>query len=154
MRDHDNHNHNNFNINTIPTQPQLPPPPLSPSPTTHHVRSLRTRTVRLLPPLHQNQTHPPKTNPSTSQNNDSLTSLSQKVSALRSVTIDIYDNARDQHVIDSTSETFSSMTSSLTGSSRRLVTMAQSGNKVAVIKLAGILIGVAVLGYWILRWIF
>lgn len=152
MRDHDNHNHNNININTIPTQPQLPPPPLSPSPTTHHVRSLRTRTVRLPPPPHQ--THPPKTNPSTSQNNDSLTSLSQKVSALRSVTIDIYDNARDQHVIDSTSETFSSMTSSLTGSSRRLVTMAQSGNKVAVIKLAGILIGVAVLGYWILRWIF
>lgn len=152
MRDHDNHNHNNININTIPTQPQLPPPPLSSFPTAHHVRSLRTRTVRLLPPPHQ--THPPKTNPSPSQNNDSLTSLSQKVSALRSVTIDIYDNARDQHVIDSTSETFSSMTSSLTGSSRRLVTMAQSGNKVAVIKLAGILIGVAVLGYWILRWIF
>lgn len=151
MRDHDNHNHNNININTIPTQPQLPPQ-LSPSPTTHHVRSLRTRTVRLTPSSPPNPT--PQTNPSTSQNNDSLTSLSQKVSALRSVTIDIYDNARDQHVIDSTSETFSSMTSSLTGSSRRLVTMAQSGNKVAVVKLAGILIGVAVLGYWILRWIF
>lgn len=106
-------------------------------------------------PLLPTKPTPPKlTHPSTSQNNDSLTSLSQKVSALRSVTIDIYDNARDQHVIDSTSETFSSMTSSLTGSSRRLVTMAQSGNKVAVIKLAGILIGVAVLGYWILRWIF
>lgn len=152
MRDHDNHNHNNININTIPTQPQLPPQ-LSPFPTAHHVRSLRTRTVRLPPPP-PSPTPPKLTHPSTSQNNDSLTSLSQKVSALRSVTIDIYDNARDQHVIDSTSETFSSMTSSLTGSSRRLVTMAQSGNKVAVIKLAGILIGVAVLGYWILRWIF
>ncbi|KAM3419016.1 hypothetical protein BST61_g4971 [Cercospora zeina] len=79
------------------------------------------------------------------QNNDSLNSLSAKVSALRSVTIDIYDNARDQHVIDSTSETFSTMAGSLQGSSRRLITMAQSGNKVAVLKLAGIIIAAVVL---------
>ncbi|KAF2211493.1 hypothetical protein CERZMDRAFT_59866 [Cercospora zeae-maydis SCOH1-5] len=88
------------------------------------------------------------------QNNDSLNSLSAKVSALRSVTIDIYDNARDQHVIDSTSETFSTMAGSLQGSSRRLITMAQSGNKVAVLKLAGIIIAAVVLLYWMYHLIF
>ncbi|CAF9937337.1 hypothetical protein IMSHALPRED_011107 [Imshaugia aleurites] len=34
------------------------------------------------------------------QNNTRLSELSSKVSALRGVTVDIYDNARDQHVID------------------------------------------------------
>jgi hypothetical protein len=37
-----------------------------------------------------------------SQNNNRLDDLASKVSALRGVTIDIYDNARDQGVIDST----------------------------------------------------
>jgi hypothetical protein len=36
------------------------------------------------------------------QNNSRLDELSAKVTALRGVTIDIYDNARDQGVIDST----------------------------------------------------
>ena len=36
------------------------------------------------------------------QNNSRLDELSAKVSALRGVTIDIYDNAREQGVIDST----------------------------------------------------
>ncbi|EGP88043.1 unnamed protein product [Zymoseptoria tritici ST99CH_1E4] len=88
------------------------------------------------------------------QNNDSLSALSSKVTALRNVTIDIYDNARDQHVIDSTSDTFSNMTTSLKGSARRLGTMAGQGNKVAVLKLAGILVGVCLVVYWLLRWIF
>lgn len=39
------------------------------------------------------------------QNNSRLDELSAKVSALRGVTIDIYDNARDQGVIDSTVRT-------------------------------------------------
>lgn len=36
------------------------------------------------------------------QNDSRLEDLASKVSALRGVTIDIYDSARDQHVIDST----------------------------------------------------
>jgi len=36
------------------------------------------------------------------QNDSRLSDLASKVSALRGVTIDIYDSARDQHVIDST----------------------------------------------------
>lgn len=38
----------------------------------------------------------------TRQNNALLNSLSSKVSALRSVTIDIHDNARDQDTLDHT----------------------------------------------------
>jgi hypothetical protein len=55
--------------------------------------SLSTRKT----PYHvEHQTNPP------SQNNNRLDDLASKVSALRGVTIDIYDNARDQGVIDST----------------------------------------------------
>lgn len=70
------------------------------------------------------------------------------------MTVDIYDNARDQGVIDSTSDTFSNMTTSLKGSAKRLGTMASQGNRVAILKLAGIIIGVFVLLYWIFTWIF
>jgi hypothetical protein len=42
------------------------------------------------------------------QNNSRLDELASKVSALRGVTIDIYDNARDTSVIDSTVRTFTS----------------------------------------------
>jgi len=68
------------------------------------------------------------------------------------VTVDIYDNARDQGVIDSISETFSTMGTSLKGSARRLGVMASQGNKVAVLKLAGMVVGVVVVGYWVLSW--
>ncbi|KAF4637209.1 hypothetical protein G7Y89_g872 [Cudoniella acicularis] len=38
------------------------------------------------------------------QNNSRLSELSAKVTALRGVTVDIYDNARSQDVIDNTVE--------------------------------------------------
>ncbi|OQN98383.1 hypothetical protein B0A48_15651 [Cryoendolithus antarcticus] len=87
------------------------------------------------------------------QNNDSLSALSSKVSALRSVTNDIYANARDQGVIDSTSETFSTMTTSMKGSARRLGVMARNGDKVAVMKVAGIIVVSVVVLWWIVGWI-
>jgi blocked-early-in-transport protein 1 len=90
--------------------------------------------------------------PSTRQNNDSLASLQAKVSQLRSVTVDIYDNARDQHVIDNTSESFSNMATSIKGSARRLGVMASQGNKIAVFKLAGIIVATVVVLWWILSW--
>ena len=97
---------------------------------------------------------PADTQVSHRQNNDSLSALQQKVTQLRSVTVDIYDNARDQGVIDSTSETFSTMTTSLKGSARRLGVMAGQGNKVAIFKLAGIIIVAVVLLYWLITLIF
>ncbi|KAL8675123.1 MAG: hypothetical protein Q9168_000494 [Polycauliona sp. 1 TL-2023] len=84
------------------------------------------------------------------QNNSRLDELSSKISALRGVTIDIYDNARNQAVLDSSNEVFSSMTTSIKGSAGRLGRMAQSGNKVAILKLAGMIVGVVVVLYWVL----
>lgn len=72
----------------------------------------REQYVSLFPlhpiPAHPSPHHttPPPSNPPLSklqpnrQNNSRLSELSSKVSALRGVTVDIYDNARDQHVID------------------------------------------------------
>ncbi|KAF2439445.1 hypothetical protein P171DRAFT_421983 [Karstenula rhodostoma CBS 690.94] len=88
------------------------------------------------------------------QNDSRLDELASKVSALRGVTIDIYDNARDHTLIDSTSDTFSSLGTSLKGSAGRLTRMAQSGNKVAILKLSGIIVGVVLVLYWGLRLVF
>ena len=88
------------------------------------------------------------------QNNDHLAALASKVSALRGVTIDIYDNARDQGVIDSANDTFSSFSTSLRGSAGRLTRMAGQGNKVAVMKLAGIIIAVVIVAWYLLRLVF
>ncbi|MCJ1253480.1 hypothetical protein MMC24_001292 [Lignoscripta atroalba] len=84
------------------------------------------------------------------QNNSRLDELSSKVSALRGVTVDIYDNARSQDVIDNSTEVFSNLSTSIKGSAGRLGRMAQSGNKVAILKLAGMIVGVVVVLYWIL----
>ena len=46
------------------------------------------------------------------------------------------------------------MSSSIKGSAGRLGRMAQQGNKVAILKLAGMIVGVVVLLYWILGWLF
>ncbi|KAL6709827.1 hypothetical protein ACN47E_000612 [Coniothyrium glycines] len=83
------------------------------------------------------------------QNNARLSELAGKVSALRGVTVDIYDSARDQDGIDATSETFSSFGASLTGSAGRLARMAQSGNKVAVLKLSGMLVAGVLVLWWV-----
>ncbi|KAK0514936.1 hypothetical protein JMJ35_002315 [Cladonia borealis] len=88
------------------------------------------------------------------QNNSRLDELSSKVSALRSVTVNIYDNARDQNVIDNSSEVFSSLGSSIKGSAGRLGRMAQQGNKVAILKLSGILIACVVVLWWVVSWFF
>lgn len=88
------------------------------------------------------------------QNNARLDELSAKVSALRGVTIDIYDNARAHEVIDSTSETFSSMGTQLKGSAGRLGRMAASGNKVAIFKLSGIIVGSMLVLYYVSRLFF
>jgi blocked early in transport 1 len=70
------------------------------------------------------------------------------VSALRGVTIDIYDNASDHRLVDSANETFSNFSTNLKASAGRLGRMARSGDKVAVFKLAAMIVGVVVV-LWI-----
>jgi blocked-early-in-transport protein 1 len=89
-----------------------------------------------------------------SQNNAALSSLSQKITALRGVTVDIYDQARNHDLIEQNTDAFTSFGSNLRGSAGRLTRMAQSGNKVAILKLSGIIVvGVLVL-WWVLGWFF
>ena len=51
-------------------------------------------------------------------------------------------------------EVFSSMSTSIRSSAGRLGRMAQQGNKVAILKLAGSIIGIVVVLYWILSLLF
>ncbi|KAJ5387700.1 hypothetical protein N7509_010241 [Penicillium cosmopolitanum] len=88
------------------------------------------------------------------QNNALLNSLSSKVSALRSVTIDIHDQATDQDMIHNSSEAFSSFSTTLKGSASRLTRMAKQGDTTAVLKIAGIVIAAGTAIYIILGWIF
>lgn len=88
------------------------------------------------------------------QNNARLDELSSKVSALRGITDDIYNNARAHEVIDNTSDTFSTMATQMKGSAGRLTRMASSGNKVAILKLSGIIIGTLLVLYYGLKLIF
>ncbi|KAL4965214.1 SNARE domain- containing protein [Aspergillus stella-maris] len=88
------------------------------------------------------------------QNDNLLNSLSGKVSALKSVTIDIYDNARDQDTLDHSNQVFSSLSTGLKGSASRLTRMAKQGDTVAVLKVAGIVVGTGILLWLIIGWIF
>lgn len=103
--------------------------------------------------------------------------MAAKASALRSVTVDIYDNARNQDIIDANvcaripsrnrpwhglewliyglqTETFNNFGSSLSNSATRLTRMAASGNKIAVFKLAGIIIATFIVLWWIKKLVF
>ena len=51
-------------------------------------------------------------------------------------------------------EVFSSMSTSVRSSAGRLGRMAQQGNKVAILKLAGIIIVVFLLVYWVFGFLF
>ncbi|KAI9673011.1 MAG: hypothetical protein M1817_003175 [Caeruleum heppii] len=84
-----------------------------------------------------------------SQNNSRLSELSAKVSALRGFTVDIYDNARDQDVIDRSNDVFSSFSTTLKSTAGRLTRMASSGNKVSVLKLAVMIIAAVIVLWYI-----
>jgi len=57
-------------------------------------------------------------------------------------------------VVGCQSETFSSMATQLKGSASRLGHMASSGNRVAVLKLAGMIVGACIVLYYLLKLIF
>ncbi|EEH47426.2 uncharacterized protein PADG_03510 [Paracoccidioides brasiliensis Pb18] len=99
------------------------------------------------------------------QNNALLDALAQKTRALKSVTIDIYDNARDHNTIENTvrgthllthvsSEVFSSLSTNIRGSAGRLTRMAKQGDRIAITKVAGIVVVIGFALWLILGWIF
>ena len=109
-----------------------------------------------------------------SQNNALLSELSSKVTALRGVTVDIYDQARDHQIIDNSvcsplsllgvsrangspiqqNEVFASFNTSLKNSVGRVRLMAQTGGKVQILRLAAALVGGVVVLYLLWGWFF
>lgn len=87
------------------------------------------------------------------QNNTLLDSLSSKVSQLRSVTDNIYSNARDHELIEANDDSFHSFGTNLRNSAGRLTRMAGQGNRVAILKLAGILAAVVLVVWWVGGWV-
>jgi len=88
------------------------------------------------------------------QNNALLSELSQKVTALRGVTVDIYDQARDHQVIDSSNEVFASFHTSLKNSAGRVRLMAQNGSKIQTLRLAAMIAGGILVLYLLWGWVF
>lgn len=98
---------------------------------------------------------PTNKNPPPRQNSTLLQSLSAKSSALRNITDQIHTHASTSHeIIDNTSESFSNMSTSIRGSAGRLTRSARQGDRVAVLKLAGIIVVSAILAWWVGGWIF
>lgn len=56
-------------------------------------------------------------------------------------------------MIERNQEVFSNMGTSIKNSGQRLTRMAGQGNKMAILKLAGIIVGVVVCVWWIGGWI-
>jgi blocked-early-in-transport protein 1 len=106
-----------------------------------------------------------------SQNNALLTDLASKVTALRGVTVDIYDQARDHQVIDHSvrfppsptqtrkplippsmrvqNEVFANFQSSLKQSVSRVRLMAQNSSNVQIVKLSASIVACLIV-LWIL----
>jgi len=88
------------------------------------------------------------------QNNALLDDLASKVTALRGVTVDIYDQAQDHTVLDHSNEVFSSFNTSIKNSVGRVRLMAQSGGKMSTLRLAAMMVGTVVVLYVIWGWLF
>lgn len=88
------------------------------------------------------------------QNNALLEDLAHKVTTLRGVTVDIYDNARDHALIDDSNNLFESFHSSLKNSVGRVRLMSQNSNKTQTLKLAGMMVGTIIVMYMVWGWCF
>ncbi|RPA71910.1 hypothetical protein BJ508DRAFT_335590 [Ascobolus immersus RN42] len=89
------------------------------------------------------------------QNNALLTTLSDRASALKQVTINIYDNAQSSHsIIDRNDDMFSSMGTSLKNSAGRLGRMARGNGRWGTVRLAGCIVAGVVVVYYLGSFIF
>ncbi|KAK6850764.1 hypothetical protein PG987_000398 [Apiospora arundinis] len=89
------------------------------------------------------------------QNNARLEELSAKVSSLRGVTVDIYDNARAQDVIDNTVLRHLLVhVHAAKGLRRSPRPRRRLGNKIAIFKLSAVIIGAFLVLYWLYKLFF
>jgi blocked early in transport 1 len=93
--------------------------------------------------------------PGHSQNNALLSTLQDRASALKQVTINIYDNAQSSHqIIDRNDDMFSSMGVSLKNSAGRLGRMARGNGRFGTLRLAGCIVAAVLLLYYTCKLIF
>ncbi|EPS42016.1 hypothetical protein H072_4074 [Dactylellina haptotyla CBS 200.50] len=83
------------------------------------------------------------------QNNARLDDLAGKVSSIRDFTINIYNQASDQRLIEDNTDTFSNMTNSVKNTANRLTRMAKNTSNVQTFRLAGMIIA-AVIVLWMI----
>ncbi|KAI5807434.1 hypothetical protein DFH27DRAFT_608203 [Peziza echinospora] len=88
------------------------------------------------------------------QNNSRLDELASKITQLRGVTVDIYDNARDQRLLDSNNEAFSGLSTSIKQSAGRLRHMANNPSRIQVFRLAAIISGSILVLWFLWSWLF
>jgi len=86
------------------------------------------------------------------QNNERISELSEQVARLKSLTIDIGNEVRDQNsLLDQMQDGFSSTGDMLAGSLRRIGTMLDAGGAKHMIYLVGFIVGVIVLLYMLMK---
>lgn len=83
------------------------------------------------------------------QNDARLHDLASKLSSIRQVTNDIYAQASDHGVLDTATNTFGSMMTSIRGGAGRLTRAAQAGHP--IFKTAGMALVVIFLVYFLLH---
>ncbi|KAK6538937.1 hypothetical protein TWF694_010488 [Orbilia ellipsospora] len=88
------------------------------------------------------------------QNNARLDDLAGKVTSIRDFTINIYNQASDQRLIDDNNDAFSNMTTSVKNTANRLTRMAKNTSNIQIFRLAGMIIAGVIVLWIIWGWIF
>ncbi|KAJ6261283.1 hypothetical protein Dda_3952 [Drechslerella dactyloides] len=83
------------------------------------------------------------------QNNARLDDLAGKVTSIRDFTINIYNQASDQRLIDDNNDTFANMGNSVKNTANRLTRMAKNTSNIQIFRLAGFIVA-GVLVLWII----
>ena len=87
-----------------------------------------------------------------SQNNDRISELSEQVSRLKGLTIDIGNEVREQNsLLDSMNEGFGRTGDLLSSSLRRIGVMLDSGGAKHMCYMVAFVVGVMVLLYWLMK---
>ncbi len=87
------------------------------------------------------------------QNNDRIAELSDQVSRLKSLTIDIGNEVREQNaLLDNMGDGFSSTRDLLQGSLRRIGFMLERGGTKHMLYMVGFVVAVMVFLYWVMSY--
>jgi len=86
------------------------------------------------------------------QNDQRLQDLAGKLSSIRQVTNDIYAQASDHGILDTATDTFGSMMTSIRGGAGRLTRAAQAGHP--IFKTAGMVLVAIFLVYILIKFFF